>query len=107
MKIRDVALIITGISILIIISTPKIPERVPVMEPIPEGKTPRGFDYQRTDINTYHYYTDEEIRAIRDANPGYIIKVPGRRILSKEAEFEERIEEYLENNPDALDEYRN
>ena len=73
------------------------------VEPPPPGV--KGMNYQSTTKNSYHYYTDEEIRDMREANPSYIIKAPGRIIKSRSELFEDSIEEYLENNPEELEEY--
>lgn len=65
--------------------------------PPPKGikKSIKGYDFRS---GHYIRYTDDEIRALRDENPDYIIKVPGRIIESKEEEFERAIEEYLEDH---------
>jgi len=70
-----------------------------------EYQVAKGMDYSK-DTPTFRYYTDDEVREMRNQHPEYIIKVQGRIIKSQEELFEERLEEYLDENPDALDEYR-
>lgn len=55
------------------------------------------YSYQRS-----HYITDEEIRAIRRADPNHIYKFPGRRVYSEQEEFERRAEEYIEDNEEEI-----
>ena len=107
MNIKNIAIFIAAISATVIITTPTPIDKPYYIEPIPEGKVPRGMDYKETGTSTgnYIYYTDEEIRIMREQNPHLIIKVPGRVINSREEEFENRMEEYLETNPDALEDY--
>lgn len=67
------------------------------------GKT-RGYDFGSGKY--IHYPTDEQIRLMREQNPEYIIKAPGRQIRNRRQISEQEIEDYLEEHPEALDEYR-
>lgn len=66
--------------------------------------TTRGFDYKN---KTYvPYINDEQVRTLRENNPEYIIKIPGRQIKNRRDLHEQYIEDYIESNPEVLDEYR-
>lgn len=53
------------------------------------------------------HLTDEEIRELREDNPEYIIKTPGRIVLSRKELFEQQMEDYIEENHDELlDKYK-
>ena len=84
-------------------------EEQPKYDLPPEDRRPyvKSMDYNKTKngVVEYNYYSDEEIREMRNQNPNFIIKVPGRRIISREAQFEEDLEEYIEENPDLLENY--
>lgn len=60
----------------------------------PNASYIKGVDYSKPGIQ-YKYYSDEEIREMREGLPGSIIRVPGRRILSREAQLREDYEELL------------
>jgi hypothetical protein len=98
-------LIIMGIYVLYLRGCGKVeePPEPPKIEQkatyIDYGAT-RGYDY-KTGLYI-PLYTDEDIRVMRENNPDKIIKVPGRRILSREQLMDERIEEYMEEH---MDEY--
>lgn len=106
-RITEIVLVIVIIIMMFVIASKNTivdpPYQLP--PPPPQGMEVKGIDYTKS-ISTWKYYSDEDIRRMRENNPHLIIKVPGRRILSREAQFEEDLEDYLEMNPDALDEYR-
>jgi hypothetical protein len=67
---------------------------------IPDAvKSSRGYDYEKKD---YIWYTDEEIRTMRRENPRQIIRAPGRYVPSDQELFEERMEQYIEDNHDEI-----
>lgn len=80
---------------------------------IPKAKdttSTRGYNFN-TKSGEYYNYSDEEIRMIREkasfeSEGRYYIKTPGRYVPSYQEEFEQRMEQYIEDNFDEiLDEY--
>ncbi len=86
-----------------------------------DGKMYRGWDWDKKEWKedksyNYHYnqhlYTDEELQQLREElqydTEGKYFHVPGKRILTKEEEMQEEIDNYIEDNiDDILEEYSN
>jgi len=80
-----------------------MPDTITIQNKYEHGKT-RGYDYKTKKY--IPYLTDEEIRLMRENNPEYIIKVPGRQIKNRRQISEQQIEDYIEEHPELLDEFK-
>ncbi len=66
-------------------------------------KTIRGYDYSH---GGYIEYNDDELRALRDDNPDYIIKIQGRIVKPKKEQTRIDIEEWMDDNQEYYEMYR-
>lgn len=80
-----------------------------LMTPGPGNEPSRGFDYQTNQYIKYNKepvtkrsFTDEEIRQLRAEHPEYIIKLRDRNVPSAKHDFEDKMEEYIEDNHDEI-----
>jgi hypothetical protein len=79
---------------------------VPVEVKQPEINNTRGYNFEKGK-GYIPYQSDQQVRDLRYNNPEYIFKVPGMIIKSDKDLFEERAEEYIEENYDEiLEEYK-
>jgi hypothetical protein len=78
----------------------------PVDRPINNIQIRKGYNFKSKDLSgDYRYYTDDDIRLMRNQNSNLIIRVPGRIIPSSEELFEDKMEEYLLDNPELLEDF--
>jgi hypothetical protein len=81
-------------------------EIIPVEPKKPEINNTRGFNFENGK-GYIPYQSDQQVRDLRYNNPEYIFKVPGMIIKSDKDLFEERADEYIEENyEEILEEYK-
>jgi len=66
-------------------------------------KVIRGYNYT---TGEYNFYNEDEVRALRDDNPGYIIKTTGTPIRSKKTQLDRDIEEWMDDNQEYYEMYK-
>lgn len=78
--------------------------------PAVDSSYTRGYDFNT--YGQYKNYSDEEIRILREnldfeSGGRYYYKTPGRHVPTYEEEFEQRLEDYIDDNYEELiDKYR-
>jgi hypothetical protein len=106
-----IILIIIGLILGLLMDTVDNPSnykhiRKPIDMPKNNNQIRKGYNFKsKHKSGDYRYYTDEDIRTMRNKNSNLIIRVPGRIIPSSEELFEDKMEEYLLNNPELLEDF--